>query len=59
MKAQRTFNMKPNYYGIKGSKLNPWRQENSKEGFQSKIPLVARLTVWAGRLLKHIGSGGN
>lgn len=45
MKAQRTFNMKPNYYGIKGSKLNPWRQENSKEGFQSKIPLVARLTV--------------
>lgn len=23
MKAQRTFNMKPNYYSIKGSKLNP------------------------------------
>lgn len=37
--------MKPNYYGIKGSKSNPWRRENSKEGFRSKIPLVARLTV--------------
>lgn len=45
MKAQRTFNMKPNYYGIKGSKLNPRRQENSKQGFRSKIPPVAGLTV--------------
>lgn len=36
MKAQRTLNMKPNYYSIKGSKLNPWRQENSKQGFRDK-----------------------
>lgn len=50
MKAQRTFNMKPNYYSIKGSKLNPWRQENSKQGFRNKIPSVSCLTAWAGPL---------
>lgn len=55
MKAQRTFNMKPNYYSIKGSKLNPRRQENSKQVLGIKLLQFHASLHVHDHFLKHVG----